>query len=428
MAEIRDLSFLIDSPEYKQNAAFVTACYKEMLDRDIDAEELFRWCRQLDGVYSRKSLIAALSGSEKFSNRFEIKDIDQYKKSAFIPRAAQHIINRINTNLDGYDKGCFGIMPHCSIKFDYPEYTRTENNWSDELDMLSLCQIETLRKQIEQLKKRFGSIRCIGEIAGDIIDSSDESSEIAFITSVNHIVRLISNEDSELRQINNLLIPIPVPSEKNLAVIFDTNWSASTKGKNPRRWLVSRKTGCILVLNNHEYPVAVKLSFNLTTLIKGSSVRIRQGQHSTIINLKKKAAHIVLRTFMLPGGNFVEFEYIGTADEVNEITNLAVSRFAINGEKNDMSNDMNRLGSGYYAIAFPDKVIRNALHQIGYSEIECIRLYHDNSIQKEATTRFLQHDPNSSGDSFFVLNKGEEQENTSTSVRLYIAKKTGEIK
>ena len=63
MAGTRDLSFLINSPEYKQNAAFITACYREMLDRDVEAEELFKWCRQLDGVYSRKSLIAALSGS-----------------------------------------------------------------------------------------------------------------------------------------------------------------------------------------------------------------------------------------------------------------------------------------------------------------------------------------------------------------------------
>lgn len=427
MTEIRDLAFLIDSPEYKQNAAFVTACYKEMLDRDVEAEELFRWCRQLDGIYSRKSLISALSGSAKFGNRFEIKDIEQYKKSAFIPRAVQHILNRINTNPDGYDKGCFGKMPRRNIRFGYPEYAKRENTWSDEIDMLSLCQLEALRKQIIQLTDRFGSVRCVGVIAEDLVDSSDEHAGTAFITSVEHIVRLIKNGENVLGELNTVLIPVPVPSKKNLAVVFDRNWSAKTNGKNPRRWLVSRRAGSILVLNNHEYPVTVKISFNLTTLVKRSSVRISQGQNSAVVHLHKKAAHITLQSIALPGENRVEFQYIGTAGEADEIANVAVSRFAIDSENFDMSDDMNRLGSGYYAAAMPDSMVRNALHNAGYSEIECIRFYHDNSLQREATTRFLQHDPNSSGDSFFVLKKGEEQENTSTSVRLYIAKKTGEI-
>ncbi len=424
MAEIRDLSFLIDSPEYRQNAVFVTACYREILERDVEAEELFRWCRQLDGVYSRKSLIAALSGSSKFNNRFEIKDLGKYKKRAFIPRAIQHVINRLNGNLSGYDKGCYGLLPDIRLEFDYPQYKKGIHEWQDELDMLSLCQIETLRKL---LTERFGRIRGIGAVASDIIDEEGEHSDTAFVSSVDHIVKLIEEDDEELKQMNILLLPVPAPAKDDIVVVFDGNWSAGTGGKNPRRWLVNRGTGGILFLNNHEYPVASEISFNLTSLMKGALVRISQGQNSTMVHFHKKAAHITLNTILLPGENRLSFRFLGTTEETEEITNIGVSRLAIDGVRNDMAADMKRLGTGYYAAVYPDGKVRNVLHNSGYSEIECIRLYHDNVIQREKTTRFLQHDPNSSGDSFYVLKEGEKQKDTSASLRLYIARKTGVI-
>ena len=224
-----------------------------------------------------------------------------------------------------------------------------------------------------------------------------------------------------------LLVPIPVPAESGISVIFGRGWSARTPGKTPRRWLVGRRAGSILFLNRHEYPVTARLSFNLTTLVKGSSVRIGQGQNGATVRLRRKAARVTLTATLLPGENPLELQYVGTADEAEEIANVAVSRLAVDGAQDDLASDMNRLGEGYYAAAMSDGRVRNALHNHGYSEIECIRLYRDNSIQRERTTRFLQHDPNSSGDSFFVLKEGEKQENASASVRLYIAKKTGEI-
>ena len=293
--------------------------------------------------------------------------------------------------------------------------------------MLSLCQIESLREQISLLTKRFGAMESAGVIAGDILEESVSSADTAFVTSVDHIVSLIEGKDAGLKQKKNLVISIPVPTKDRIAVIFDSNWSAVTSGRHPRRWLVSRKSGSILLLNLHEYPVKAKLSFHLTTVIRKSSVRISQGQNCAIVNLRKKAAQITLNTILLPGENPIEIQFIGTADEAEEITNVAVSNLFVCGEENAMADDMKRLGTGYYAAVFPDSKVRNALHHEGYSEIESIRLFHDNSIQREKTTRFLQHDPNSSGDSFFTMKEGENQHSTAVSLRLYIAKKTGEI-
>jgi len=427
MSETRDLTFLFYSPEYKQDAAFVTACYKEMLDRDVEAEELFRWCRQLDGVYSRKSLIAAISGSAKFNNRFEIKDLEQYKKRAFIPRAIQHVINKINTGAGGYDKGCYGWLPRKTVAFgDYPAYVEQEKGVADEIDMLSLCQIEVMREYLQKLSSRLGSVHAVGTLAEDLVENSD-SADTVFVTYIDAITNLLSGKCSEERY-DNLLLTIPVPTEAAITAVFDKNWSARTKDSNPRRWLVNRGEGTLLLLNNREYPVGVTLSFNLTSLVKGSGVRISQGQNSITVLLRKKAARVTLHTVLQPGANPISFQFIGTIDgAVEEITNIAISKMFINGIADDLSTDMARLGSGYYSTAMPDSKIRNILHNRGYSEIECIRFYKDNSIQREDTTRFLQHDPNSSGDSFYVLKKGEKQENTSTSVRLYIAKKTGDI-
>lgn len=433
MTKPRDLSFLLNSPEYRQNAAFVTACYKEMLDRDVEAEELFRWCRQLDGIYSRKALIAALAGSAKFGNRFEIKEIEQYKKRAFIPRAIQHVINRLNTSLDREDKGCFGPIPRVHLRNDYPKYEKKAHTWTDELYMLSLSQVETLRNQIRQLSQRFGPIRAFGGIAEDLTDqpaAGGGAANTAFITSIDRIVNLIENGDPEINRMSHLLIPIPVPTENGITPVFDQHWSAGTKGRNPRRWLVNRGEGTILFLNKHEYPVNLRLSFHLTTLISHSAVRISQGQNSVVIRLRRKAARVTMDTTLLPGENQMVFQFIGTAAEAEEITNLAISRLTINGGRCLMACDMNRLGTGYYAAVFPDSKVRNVLHGAGYSEIECIRLYHDNRVCREKTTRFLQHDPNSSGDSFYVLKEEhpsiEQKENT-PSLRLYIAKKLSEI-
>ena len=427
MTESRDLAFLINSPKYRKNATFVTACYKEMLDRDVDAEELFMWCRQLDGVYSRESLIAALSGSVKFGDRFEIKDLDRYKKRAFIPRAMQYVINKLSNNVNGYDKGCIGPLLQYELKFDFPQYGKRSHNWSDEIDMLSLCQIETLGDRIRELGDQFGNIEGVGDIAQELTEGSEGSYDTTFVTAVDRIVNLIKGEDTDLVRSKNLIIPIPVPSQRGIEVIFDENWSARVKGNAPRRWLVGRGSGDILILNNHEYPVTVKLTFEQMVLNKGALVRLTQGQNSRLVSMDKKAVHITLETVLLPGENRLGFQYIGTSDEAEEITNIAVSKLTIDGAAIDMSCDMKLLGAGYYSAVFPDCRVRNVLHSLGYSEIECTRLYRDNSIQREETTRFLQHDPNSSGDSFFVLKNGEKADNSVPSVRLYIAKKTGEI-
>ncbi len=227
MTEIRDLSFLIDSPEYRQNAAFVTACYREMLDRDIEAEELFRWCRQLDGVYSRKSLISAIEGSVKFTNRFEIKNIELYRKQAFFPRAVQHVINKLNTAFDVYDKGCFGFLPHVHVRFEFPKYEKIAHNWSEELDMLSLCQLETLRNTIGILQEKYGNICTYGVIADDLVDKQESKSDAfyntALVTDIDRIIDLIENRKNELQEINYLLVPVPVPTENITEVVVDKN-------------------------------------------------------------------------------------------------------------------------------------------------------------------------------------------------------------
>ncbi len=427
MTETRDLSDLIHSPQYRHNAVFVTACYRVLLDRDVEAEELFRWCRQLDGVYSRKALIVALSGSEKFGNRFEIKDLELYRKKAFVSRAFQYVINHMKVWTDRYDKGCFGPVKHTNIEFDFPEYEQRAYEWLDEISMLSLCQMETLRTVIKQLEVRFGPLRSVGTVSCDLVEASYDTSKTAFITSVDQIRKLIETEDPSFRRNRTIFLPIPVPTEQALAVIFDRNWSAKTNGKHPRRWLVSRRGGEILLLNNHEYPVNVKLSFTLTALINGVSVRISQGQNKTVIPLCRKAARISMKVILLPGENRIAFQYVGTAEEAEEITNIAISRLTVNGAEIVPDMDTKGLGEGYYAVVYPDSKVRNGLHRNGFSEVECVRLYHDNTVQSEATTRFLQHDSNSSGDSFYVLKEGEKQKSSSVSVRLYIAKKICEI-
>ncbi len=427
MAEERDLSFLIDSPEYKQNASFVTACYKEMLERDVEAEELFRWCRQLDGVYTRKALIAALSGSVKFADRYEIKDIDQYRKNAFVSRAIQYIINRVVGCVGGYDKGCFGLMPSVHLRFAFPSYQDVSCDWQDELDMFSLCQMESLREIVGQQEERFGTIRGVGDIAGDLITAQAADANTALITSPEQIIKLIRHETSAYRKMSNLLVPIPVLTRKGILVIFDKSWSAVYGEKKPRRWLVSRATGSMVILNTHEYPVTTSLSFDLTALVKGAVVRICQGRNNKTIRLRKKAAHVKMSLILLPGANPIEMQFVGTAEEPEEITNIAVSRLVVNGRADSMEEDARCLGSGYYGTVIPDSKVRNSLHNEGYSEIECIRLFLDNSVCREKTTRFLQHDPNSSGDSYYVLKEGDSYDHVALSLRLYIAKKTAEI-
>lgn len=438
MDEARDLSYLIESSEYAENATFVTECYRVMLERDVEADELFRWCRQLDGLYTRKALIVALSNSAKFGNRFAIRDLDAYKKSAWLSRALQHVINKERSKRHKEDLGATGSIPLIHKSFEYLA-DESERLREDEYGLLNLCQIDGLRQEIGRLMKdRFGAMSSMGEYAGILVGDADADSpsgdaRSVLVTDIPAVSQVLSESparlDDELRTCQNLLFAVPVLSDRSTGVdaVFDDKWSVEYQ--DGKRWLVDYCAGQVLLINKAESPIAVTVDFYVTSLVRGSSVCIRQGDNTCVVRLDNKAAHIALDTFLHPGENALSIRYVGTpSGSIYEVPNLAISHLTVNGSAPSICGDMRHFGDGFYELLIPDRAVRNRLHRQGYSEVECLRFYKDGQIIRERTTRFLQGDPNSSGENFYVRKSGQRRNDAAaTSVRLYIAKKVSDI-
>lgn len=445
MGESKDLSYLFEDPVYRQNADFVIGCYRDILNSAPDIDGLFLLCRQLRGFYTRKSLIVAIADSKEFAGRFEIKDLQKYRKEAYLPRAMRYLTRECRRKLCLSETGkFFGLNKR--ICFGYPTYPNKTDIPDPfcEFDMLSGCRIDTLRDEIEKLvAERYSNVECVGSMARELTGSSDNDSETAILTSVKDIVDLINGMVPErIKKFRTLLVTIPQPMDEpgqnKIDVVWDKSWRDVTEnGKDSHRWLLSGHDGEIILLNRQNNPVMINIEFHLYCFYDHSVVRICQGDQSMLIPVRKMIRKVKIHTILTPGVNPISFQYIASIEggEKNTSASMGIGDLIINGSRVDMGQDMRHLGTGYYEALFTDDKVRSVLHKNGYAEIESIRVYKDSTVIREKTTRFLEYGPNSIARCYYTLDPGETDEGSRTgdtvkkqsSVRLYIVKKAASM-